>query len=107
MTREKRRQQMEALVARWQAGTDNQETFARRHGLSRSGLQYWVRRMAATSRRPNPAPVAFAPVQVTTTFPSADESIAIVLVGGERVVVPPHTSAEHLRVVLSVLRPSC
>jgi hypothetical protein len=38
---------------------------------------------------------------------SVEAGIAIVLGGGERVVVPPHTSADELRVVLSVLRPSC
>lgn len=104
MTRQKRRQHMGALVARWQAGTATQETFARRHGLSRSALHYWVRRMAAISSAP---PVAFAPVQVTEVAGPAEAGIAIVLVSGERVVVPAHASAAHLRVVLSVLRPSC
>jgi hypothetical protein len=104
MTRQKRRQQMGALVARWHAGTETQEAFARRHGLSRAALQYWVRRMAAASPA---SPVAFAPVRVLAPAASVEAGIAIVLVGGERVVVPPHTSADQLRVVLSVLRPSC
>lgn len=104
MTRQKRRQQMGALVARWQAGTESQEAFARRHGLSRSALQYWVRRMAAASTT---SPVAFAPVRVMEPVASVEGGIAIVLAGGERVVVPPHASADQLRVVLSVLRPSC
>lgn len=104
MTRQKRRQQMGALVARWQAGTESQEAFARRHGLSRSALQYWVRRMAAAATA---APLAFAPVRVLEPAAAVEAGIAIVLVGGERVVVPPHTTADQLRVVLSVLRPSC
>jgi len=39
MTQGKRRQQLLAVARQWQTSTDTQETFARRHGLSRSALQ--------------------------------------------------------------------
>lgn len=108
MTRQKRRHQMLALAQRWCAGTETQERFARRHDLSRSALQYWVRQMTAT--RPTGSTTsapAFAPVQLTAAAVVADAAVEVVLVSGERVVVPPHASADQLRVVLSVLRPSC
>lgn len=108
MTRQKRRHQMLALAQRWSAGTETQERFAGRHGLSGSALQYWVRQMTATQRTISTTPgPAFAPVQLTAAGVVADAAVEVVLVSGERVVVPPQASAEHLRVVLSVLRPSC
>ena len=104
MTQQKRRRQMLALVQRWQASTDTQATFAQRHGLSRSALQYWLRQATAGGTS---TLGTFAPVRVTGPSPVDGAAVEIVLVGGERVVVPPHASADHLRVVLSVLRPSC
>lgn len=103
MTRVTHRRRMLALVQRWQTGTETQEAFVRRHGLSRSALQYWVRQSTAAAARP----VAFAPVQLTGVPPGGREAIEVVLVSGERVVVPAQASADQLRVVLAVLRPSC
>lgn len=94
---------MLAVAQRWQTSTETQDTFARRHGLSRSALQYWIRRLATT---PDAAP-AFAAVQVTGVPSPGEAAVEVVLVSGERVVVPAHASAEQVRVVLSVLRSSC
>jgi len=79
-------------------------TFARRHGLSRSALQYWIRQtgvvgVAETSD--------FAPVHVTGPSVVEAQADEIVLVSGERVVVPPGASSDQVRVVLTALRPSC
>lgn len=104
MTQERHRRRMLAVAQRWQASTETQDTFARRQGLSRSALQYWVRRLAAG---PADAAQGFTPVQVTEVPSTADVAVEVVLVSGERVVVPAQASAEQLRVVLSVLRPSC
>lgn len=108
MTQATHRRQRLALAQRWYTGTETQEQFAQRHGLSRSALQYWVRQMTATPTTvaTGSAP-AFAPVQLTAPPVIADAAVEVVLVSGERVVVPPHASADQLRVVLSVLRPSC
>lgn len=93
------------MAQRWQASTDTQETFARRHGVSRSALQYWLRQGAAHVAT---ATAAFAPVQVTTPLVvGGGASVEILLVSGERVVVPPHASVDQVRVVLAALRPSC
>jgi hypothetical protein len=106
VTQRKRRREMLALAQRWQSGTDTQEAFARRHGVSRSALQYWLRQSAA---QVTPEAVAFAPVQVTTPprGGGAGEAVEIVLVSGERVVVPPQASADQVRMVLAALRASC
>ena len=105
MTQQKRRREMLALAQRWQTSTDSQETFARRHGLSRSALQYWLRQGAA---RVASEAAAFAPVQVTSpVVVGGGAAVEILLVSGERVVVPADASADQLRVVLAVLRPSC
>ena len=104
MPREETRRQMTALVRRWQRGPDPQAVFAERHGISRTKLRYWVRRVG---RAPADAPVAFTPVHVLG--PAADMSgpIDIVLVGGERVVVRDGASLELLRTVLAAVRPAC
>lgn len=104
MTQERHRRRMLAVARRWQASTETQDRFARRQGLSRSALQYWVRRLAAESAA---AAQAFTPVHLTEVPSVAAAAVEVVLVSGERVVVPAHASADQLRVVLAVLRPSC
>lgn len=104
MTQGKRRQQLLAVARRWQTSTDTQETFARRHGLSRSALQYWIRQTGAAGVA---EPRDFAPVHVTGPSVVEAPAVEIVLASGERVVVPPGASSDQVRVVLTALRPSC
>lgn len=104
MIQERHRRRMLAVAQRWQASTETQDTFARRHGLSRSALQYWVRRLTAA---PADAAQAFTPVQLTEVRSTVEAAVEVVLVSGERVVVPAQASADQVRVVLSALRSSC
>jgi hypothetical protein len=98
------RREMTALVRRWPAGRETQAAFAARHGISRTKLRYWLRRLRSSNERP--PSIDFAPVRVMPS-PSVDGTIEIVLVTGDRVLVSNGVSAISLHAVISVLRGSC
>ena len=98
---------MTRLVTQWRASGEPQARFARRHGVRPWTLWYWSRKQAgaAPSRRPHPT---FVPVQVVTEpTPQAGRAIEVVLVSGERLVIPDGVSSERLRAVLTALRAAC
>ena len=105
MKRNDIRRRMTALVRRWARSGQTQAVFARRQGLTRAKLQYWVSRIDRPSDVA--APVAFRPVQVVDTAAGESGAVEVVLTTGERVVVRAGASGELVRAVVSALRPSC
>lgn len=95
------RRRMTALVRRWQASRDTQAVFAARHGVTRTKLRYWLRRVGG---RVADDAIAFAPVQVLGAPSAETGEVDVVLATGERMVVRAGASADLVRTVLSALR---
>ena len=101
MRRADTRQRMTELVRQWYAGNEPQLEFARRHGVSRAKLRYWIRRLPPDTSVSTP--VRFTPVRVV-----GDDSVTgvleIALPSGARVVVHQGASAGLITQVLTALR---
>ena len=105
MTRDETQRRMTLLVRRWDASSETQGAFARRHGVSHGKLRYWARRV---ERQPGSAtPMAFAPVQVVDSTTLDTAAIDVTLVTGDRLVVRAGVSGELVRAVLAALRAPC
>lgn len=96
---------MTALVRRWETTGECKAAFLRRHDVSQTTFEYWKRRVrrAATP----PAPVVFAPVQLVSAPEREEATIVVVLATGERLIVPSGVSADHVRTIVTALRPGC
>jgi len=94
---------MTRLVAQWRASGEPQAQFARRHGVRPWTLWYWSRKGGGSSPR---TPRAFVPVQVVST-PALSAAIEVVLVSGERLMIPDGVSSDRVRAVLTALRAAC
>ena len=98
---------MTALVRRWRTSGEPQARFARRHGVRPWTLWYWNQKVArAAPRPPAPAP-AFVPVQVVPEAARPPVAIEVLLVSGERVLVPAGVDGPRLREVLAAVRAAC
>jgi hypothetical protein len=97
---------MTALVRQWETSSDSRQVFARRHGLTVACFDYWKRRVRqAAAEEP---PVRFAPVHVLPdAAPRVAPTIEVVLVSGERLMIPTDVSSDQVRAVLAALRSSC
>ena len=107
MTRPRTAVQMMRLVAQWRASGEPQARFARRHGVRPWTLWYWSRKRPAASRGPADNRPAFVPVQVIAEPPRVAATIEVVLVSGERLLIPDGVSSDRVRAVLTALRSAC
>jgi hypothetical protein len=99
------RRRMTALVRQWPSSRETQAAFAARHGVARTKLRYWLRRVGSTSAMSTP--MDFAPVRMMSPIAERSDAIDIVLNTGERVIVRAGVSPDVLRTVLTVLRATC
>lgn len=105
MSHQETRRQMARLVRQWEASGQTQLAFAARHGISRTKLRYWQRRLTRRDEAQATA-VTFAPVQIVPTV-AEPGTVDLVLATGERVVVRPGASADLVRTVLAAVRTAC
>ena len=106
MARESTRRRMTALVRQWETSNEPRQVFAQRHGLTVARFDYWKRRVRqAVAEAPR---VTFAPVEVVEDVATGGGAvIELVLVSGERLLIPSGAASEQVRVVLAALRASC
>ena len=104
MRRQRRAATMRRLVTQWRASGESQAGFARRHGVSPWTLWYWSRkRTDVSSGRP-----AFVPVEVVAdAAPRMAAALEVVLVSGERLLIPDGVSSDRVRAVVAALRSAC
>ena len=102
--RERTRQQMSGLLARWEGSGETLSGFARRMGVSRDRLEYWRRR---ASRGQGAAKVAFSPVEIVDERRAAEPGVEVVLASGDRLVVRGSATPELLRALVGALRSRC
>lgn len=102
--RERTRQQMSALLARWERSGETLSGFARRVGVSRDHLEYWRRRASGGQ---GAAKVAFTPVEIVGELQGAEPAVEVVLASGDRLVVRGSATPELLTALVVALRSRC
>ena len=95
---------MTALVRQWETSGEGKAAFVRQHDLSLGTFEYWKRRVreAATTKV---EAVGFAPVRIVAATDAPEpQAIIVVLVTGERLIVPAGAAVDHVRTIVSALR---
>lgn len=99
-------ERMTRLVRAWRTSGEPQARFARRHGVRPWTLWYWSQKVQRRPTRRSPS-AAFVPVEVVADTPRASAAIEVVLVTGERLVVPEGVASTRVRELLAALRAAC
>ena|ERR1700687_3514049 len=98
---------MAVLIDQWRAEGSTARAFAREHGVSKSTLFRWRRRLAANgSARPAKAGT-LVPVHVVSAPEPGASAIEVTLLTGDRIRIGNGVTPETLRCVVQVLRTAC
>jgi transposase-like protein len=100
-------ERMTRLVRAWRASGEPQARFARQHGVRPWTLWYWSQKVGRAAPRRTTAQPAFVPVAIVPEPAGPPIAIEVVLVSGERLVVPAGVDGPRLREVLTAVRAAC